>query len=138
MNPWSWNSLGQIVSESGTPWPWSEFNDPKWRQPGPGSECDEIEVHPKDIPKKLKQIPTETMHLMTVSCGRPNYQVTFQNLTFLKLRIPSLFQNFNKICISITFCCFDLITWMKKCLWFLCCSIYWHHEVCWVFMSSIS
>ena len=49
----------------------------KYRDPEKGSECDEIEVHPKDIPKKLKQLPTETMHLMTVSCGRPNYQVKF-------------------------------------------------------------
>ena len=48
--------------------------------PGKGSDCEEVEVHPKDIPKKLKQVPTETMHLMTVSCGRPNYQVKLKNL----------------------------------------------------------
>ena len=73
---------------SGSPWPWLGLYDPNnlyYHDPGTGSECDEIEVHPKDIPKKLKQIPTETMHLMTVSCGRPNYQVNYRKILHPKM-----------------------------------------------------
>ena len=46
-----------------------------------GDECEDfnpkVKLEIKSAEKKEEKKVTETMHLMTVSCGRPNYQVHF-------------------------------------------------------------
>ena len=49
-----------------------------------GDECEDfnpkVKLEIKSAEKKEEKKVTETMHLMTVSCGRPNYQVLHFNL----------------------------------------------------------
>jgi hypothetical protein len=47
------------------------------------ADCEGDDCATKDLPsfsQNKQVVPEETMHIMTVSCGRPNYQVFLQNL----------------------------------------------------------